>query len=61
MKIEELNMEDFLDEFSLFDVMYGGSDSDEDITCSSCARGRDSYSALMPRLPNYKIVHRKKV
>lgn len=54
-------MDNLVDEFSLFDVMYGGSDSDDDIICTSCARGRDVYSTFMPRLPNYKTVHKKKV
>ncbi|XP_063443704.1 protein starmaker-like isoform X2 [Mytilus trossulus] len=50
-----------MDDFYLFDVMYGSSDSEEEIICTSCARGRLRQSVMMPRLPSYKVIHKKKV
>lgn len=50
-----------MDDFFLHDVMYGSSDSEEEIICTSCARGRLRQSVMMPRLPSYKVIHEKKV
>jgi hypothetical protein len=59
--MEPWNLVD-MDNYLFIAMLNDESDSDqEELICKSCARGRQLHSMIRPRLPDYKVVHQKKV